>query len=439
MPQPYDYSLNVASPFDSVMRGVQTGVGLRQIADEREQAEAQRQAQAQMHADLAEASQDISKLPGVMVRYPQLAEKLKHGWDTMSSQQQQSTLQHGGEVLSALAIGRGDVAAQALRDRATALRNSGDDQGAKLHEAMAEAAEKSPDMLKQATAYRLAAVPGGDKVIEGITKLAADRRAEETQPAAVKEANAKAESAAVSAKFAESKAVGELNLNAANIAHLAADTEIAKQNSRIAAMNAATNREGNAIKREELQAKLNEAITARDEKVRTKVAEVRQGAATLDNLLNTVEQLKKHPALDTVVGPLAGKDYYPHTLAGMSTAGTVGLVPDAGDRADAIALIDQLQSQAALSQLQSLKNASATGSSGFGALSEKELAIIENGMQSLKRTQSPKAFHDKLDELARLMKKNRDILVDKVGVDPGKPDTPAAPGARPPLSSFGGG
>lgn len=415
MAGPYDYTIQAASPFQSLMQGVQAGAGLRQMQDARQQEEAQRQAQAQMNADLSEASQDISKLPGVMVRYPQLAEKLKHGWDTMSAQQQQATLQHGGEVLSALSIGRGDVAAQALRDRATALRNSGDEQGAKLHEAMAEAAEKTPDMLKQATALRLAAVPGGDKVIEGIAKLGAESRAQELQPAAVKTAEAKATSAAVDAKYAEQGAMLDLQKKGWDIQAIQEDIGIKKEANRIAAMNAATSRANSDTQRQELALKVQDARMKLDEKIREKAAEAETGAASIDNMLNTIERIKANPRLDDVVGAWEGR------------------VPSLGNdqSADAIALIETLGSQAFLSQIPAMK--------GQGALSNAEGEKLQSALTNLSRAQSEEQFRKNLDEAARLLKKGRETLSKRTGIPLGKPDTPAAPGSRPPLSSFGGG
>lgn len=432
---PYDYTLQ-AQPA-GLLSGLQAGLAIKQVRDAQDQAELDKARKAQMNADLLDASRDHSKLPAVMVKYPELAEKLKHGWDAMSAEQQRTALDVGTQVYSAAVSGRPDVAAQLLRDRAAAQRNSGDEAGAKSSEAMADSAEAHPEMFAAGVAARLAAVPGGDKVIEAVAKQGGEQRAQQLQPAAVTKANAEAQSAAVTAKFAESKAVSDLKLNDANIAHLAADTEIAKQNSRIAAMNAATQRANSEIERKKLGLQIEEATTKRDDLVRTKVAEVRQGAATLDSLLNTVERIKKHPALNDVVGSIEGSEYFPQTAVGV--ANTLNPLASGADaRNDAIALIDQLTSQATLGQLQSLKQASANGSSGFGALSQKELQVIQSGIQNLTRKQSEKQFRDNLDELSRLMTKNRDVLAAKFGVDAGKPDTPAAPGARPPLSSFGG-
>lgn len=427
MPAPYDYTLNVgASPVQSLAQGAQIGFGLRQMQDAQAQAEAQRAAQAQMKADLYEASQDISKMPGVMARYPQLADKLKHGWDAMNTAQQQANLAHGGEVLSALQIGRPDVAADVLRNQAAALRNSGDEQGAKLHEAMAQAAETAPDQLKAATALRIAAVPGGDKVIQGIATMGAEKRAEDKAPAELTEAQAKAQSAAVAAKFAESNAVIDLQRKGWDIKKIQEDIDIAKQNSRIAAMNAQTARINSDTQRQELQLKIDEAKQKRDELIRTKTGEAEQGASAIDNMLNTIERLKSSRALGSVTGPVQGQSFFPSTQMAAITPGT-----SMDEASDAKALIDTLGSQAFLSQAQNLK--------GMGALSNAEGEKLQSALTSFKRDQSDEGFVRNLDEAMRLLKKGRENLSRRTGVPLAKPDTPAAPGARPPLSSFGGG
>lgn len=413
--QPSDYTLNAGNPVQSYGQGLQMGFGVQQLQQEREaQAQAALQ-QQQMNADLYAASQDITKLPGLMVRYPQLAEKLNKGYQAMSAEKAQADLSHGGQVLAALQSGRADIAAQVLRDQATALRNSGDERGAQLHEAMAQTAETSPDMLKQATALRIAAMPGGDKVIESIAKLGTERRAEELQPSAVKEADAKAAKAAVDAKYAEQSAITDLQKKGWEIKQIQEDIGIKKEANRIAAMNAATARANSDTERKSLELKVQDARMALDEKIRAKAAEAETGAASIDNMLNTIERIKKNPRLDAVVGSWEGR--MPALASDQS--------------ADAIALIETLGSQAFLSQIPAMK--------GQGALSNAEGEKLQAALTNLSRAQSEDQFRANLDDAARLLKKGRETLSKRTGVPLPKPDTPAAPGSRPPLSSFGGG
>jgi hypothetical protein len=415
---PIDYTMQVQQPFESALQGFKAGTGIRQIMDERAQAESAAAQQAQLQADLAAASQDPKQLPGLMVRYPQLAKELKHGWDVMNGEQQQASLSHAAEVFGALQSGRPDVAQSVLKTRATALRNSGDEEGAKRAEDMAQWAERHPDSLKTSIGLRLAAIPGGDKVIEGASKLGTEQRAAELQPGLVKKGQADASAAesdattkAVTAKYAESNAIKDLEAKGWNIQALQADIEFKKQSTRIAAMTASLAKEGNELKRKELQMKLDEAVSTRESKLREKVQTAEAGAAAIDNMLNTVERIKKNGRLDDVVGGIEGR------------------LPAVRDESvDAVALIETLGSQAFLAQIPNIK--------GMGALSNAEGEKLQAAFQNLSRTQSEKQFRANLDEASRLLKKGRESLAKSTGVPLGKPDTPAAPGSRPPLSSF---
>lgn len=417
MPAPYDYTVDTGNPVQGYTQGLQLGFGLQQMEQQRQAQQAAQAQQAQMNADLSAASQDISRIPALMVRYPQLAEKLKHANDAANAEQTRQSLDLGSQVLSALQIGRPDVAAQVLTDRATALRNSGDEKGAGLHEAMAQVAQQSPDMLKQATALRIAALPGGDKVIASITQLGAEQRAQDKAPAELKEANSKAESAAVAAKFAESNAVIDLQKKGWDIKKIQEDIDIAKQNTRIAAMNAQTSRANSETQRQELQLKIEDAKQKRDDLIREKVATAESGAASIDNMLNTVQRIKNNPALKDVLGSLEGSDFYPNTAAGMAQAANP-FASSADQRNDAIQLIDTLKSQAFLAQIPNIK--------GMGALSNAEGEKLQSALTNLNRKQSEQQFGQNLDEAVRLLMKGRDNISKRTGVPLAAPDTPAA-------------
>lgn len=424
---PIDYSIDVQTPFQSALQGFQGGAGIRQVMDQRAALQSQQAQQQQLQEELYAASQDPSRLPGVMVRYPQLAEKLKHGWDAMTSDQQQSALTMGGQVLSALESGNPAIASDLLRNKAEGQRNSGDEQGAKLSETMAQWAEQSPDTLKASTYMRMAAIPGGEKMIKSILDRNADRRAEDKAPIEVRQAEANAQSAEakaqyapqseqavavkavadaqtsqVKAKFAESDAVSDLEKKGWDIKKIQADIDINKQNSRIAAMNAATSREGNTLKRQELSLKLNEAITKRDDAIRKKANDAEEGAATIDNMLNTVQRIRGNKSLNDVLGSIEGR--------------LPSVISDEG--ADAIALIDTLQSQAFLTQFDKLK--------GSGQITEIEGDKATKALQNLSRTQSEGQFKANLAEVERVLMKTRAGISKASGIPLGAPDVPAA-------------
>jgi hypothetical protein len=144
-------------------------------------------------------------------------------------------------------------------------------------------------------------------------------------------------------------------------------------------------------------------------------------------MMNTIARIKTLPGVREVVGSLEGQRFYPTQVA--AVANTLNPFTSSGDdRADAIALIDTLGSQAFLAQIPSIK--------GMGALSNAEGEKLQSAFQNLGRAQSEKQFNATLDEATRLLMKAREGLSKSTGVPLPKPDTPAAPGARPPLESF---
>lgn len=64
--------------------------------------------------------------------------------------------------------------------------------------------------------------------------------------------------------------------------------------------------------------------------------------------------------------------------------------------------VDTIKARAAINELGTLKAASPTGASGFGALSEKELAVIQSALSNLDTGQSTPQFRRNLARAAEL-------------------------------------
>ena len=432
---PINYQQQVANPLQQGLQGFQIGDAFRQrqLAQQAAQQQAAQQAaaEAEVRGIMTNPNATSSDLlRAVTLLPPQVAAQVNKAWEGRTAEQQQTALGHQTKVYAALKNGRPDVAAQLLEDRATALENSGQTEQAAAFRAQAKAATENPAETANMLGLSLAVMPGGKDAIESFGKLGTEQRAAELQPTAVRQATATADkteadakTAGVTAKYADSKALLELEEKGWNVKALQADIEFKKQSTRIAAMNASLAREGNDLKRQELQLKIEDAKSARDGKVREKVATAEAGANNIDNMLNTVERIKSNKSLNSVVGSLEGKSYYPNTV--MGTANPFG---NGDERADAIALIETLGSQAFLAQIPSIK--------GMGALSNTEGDKLQSALQNLSRAQSEGQFRANLDEAARLLKKGRESLEKSSGVPLGKPDTPAAPGTRAPIDSF---
>lgn len=412
---PIDYSSNVVNPIQSAVQGLQLGAGIAdlQAAQQARQVEMQQKQQAmerqrliseRMSALMMNKNPTAKDYTDMAMLLPEKeASSMRANWETLNKDQQQSELLFSGQVMSAFNSGAKDVGVSLLSQRAEAERNSGNADKAKFFETWSKIAEVNPDAASKSLGVMVAQLPGGDKVIEGVTKLGAERRAEDRAPSELSEAQSKAKKAAVDAQFAESNAVIDLQKKGWDITKIQEDIKISKENARIAAMNAAANREGNNLKRQELQLKIEEAKTKRDDAIREKTSSVESARSQMDNLLNTADRVLATPigVVSSATGPVASR--LPTTSA---------------ETANFEELINTLGSQAFMSQIPMMK--------GTGALSEREGEKLQASLQSLSLRQSPEQLLGNVKEAQRLILKARKTLTTKYGVPEAVPDTPAA-------------
>lgn len=110
-------------------------------------------------------------------------------------------------------------------------------------------------------------------------------------------------------------------------------------------------------------------------------------------LQDSADKIRLNPRLANVVGSVKGR--LPTT-----DADSVALEAD----------INTLKSQLSLAALQAAKNGSASGASGFGALSEKELALLENSIATLDMRMGAPQFMEKLNTIIQSSRKSQDAL-----------------------------
>lgn len=416
MPDPYDYTsafANLPSPGDSVLKGLQNGFAISDLQLKRQQDTAAFARKQQMQSDLASlgTSATPQQLGALMVKYPELSEQLKRANDVTAPAQQQARLDGASQVYAALQSGAPDVAKQLLADQAAAARNSGMEQDAKAAETMAQLIDAHPDFAKNTIGLRIASAVGPDKFADTFGKIGSEARANELQPDLVRKGAADADAAvsgadsakskattdAVTAKYADTKALLDLE-------GIRTDNQFKRDQTKIGYLNAQIARENNQLKRQELSLQLQKAQQEFGDKARAKVADAESAAGNIDNMLNTIERIKANPRLDAVVGSIEGR---------------TPAFTDEGS--DAIALIETLGSQAFLSQIPNIK--------GMGALSNAEGEKLQSAFQNLSRVQSEKQFRATLDEATRLLNKGRAAVSKRYGVQLGSPDTPASPNA----------
>lgn len=426
MAQPSSYIMDVRNPFEQSLAGMQQALQIsgamreREFMDQRgrllqaqeaaagaeanlKTAELERQRAFQADVGAIAANPTPSALASLMVKYPDVAEKLKTSYNALNDEQRNAKVGQASQVYAALRAGKPDIAQNLLSTQIDALRNSGMEQDAKNLQTLSDLIKVSPETATTSTGLFLASAMGADKFTENFSKLENERRAQAKEGAELSEAQAKAQKAATEAKFAESNAIMDITKKGWDITKLQEDIAIAKENARIAAAQVALSREGNALKRQELGLKVDELKQKREETVRTKVADLEGARASIDNLLNTADRVLATPlgVVKSATGPVSSR-----------------LPTVSAETANFEELLSTLGSQAFLAQVPMMK--------GLGALSNAEGAKLESALQSLSLRQSPDRLIANIREAQRIMLKARKSLADRYGLPDNVPDTPAA-------------
>lgn len=417
---PINYNVDVQQPFQAALQGYQAGAAIRNDQQQQQQQQAALEQQQRLQGLVARASRPgatADDFQAVMVADPKHAEAYTKAWATKNTAQQQSL---AGDLLqwgAAIKSGKPDLATARMLERADAMEATGgptqESQGLRIQ---AQLIKEHPAFALGQFQALLASNPNGKDAAAALASFGAENRAEDQAPADLAKKEADAKKAGIDAKYAEQGAIIDLQKKGWDIKAIQEDIGFKKEANRIAMMNAAANSASNDLKREELGLRVQEARTALDDKIRTKAAEAVTAAGTIDNMLNTIDRLKKNPGLRDVVGSIEGMDYYPtQVAAGLNLLNPFTSTGD--DRSDAAAMIKTLGSQAFLAMVPQLK--------GTGNLSDAEGKKLETGLQSLSRQQSEKQFAANLDEVQRLMLKARKGIEVRTGVKLPPPDTPA--------------
>jgi hypothetical protein len=193
MPAPINYLMDVQSPIQAAVQGLQFGGALQKLQADRElaaqqqaDAQAKAQQQQQLQADLgalaANPNPTARDYAAVMAKYPQLSEQYKRTYDVMNAEQQQNKLSQATQVYAALQADQPEIAQQLLNEQATAARNSGLEEDAKAAETMAKLVKLNPATAKTTMGLGVAAILGPEKFGETFKTLGAEQRATELAP-----------------------------------------------------------------------------------------------------------------------------------------------------------------------------------------------------------------------------------------------------------------
>lgn len=430
MPAPYDYSIGqVANPAQSFLQGIQMGDILRKREEDQAAAiEAKRaaaQRQAFMSQLMAKASAGTIK-PADYEQLTMLDPANYKAWSEsigrMNTAQKEAGFANISGVYSALAMGTPEGVEVARRDLQTQLQAAENSDPQKAQTIKATLAQLDDPVSRSQLLIQSGVTLNGldperfKKLTENVAaqraapfeqrKIEAGASEAESKAAKAKFDVGTAESAAAKAKieaqYAEPQALLELEAKGWNIKKLRQEIETSQQQSRLALLQAQVAKEDKVLKRQELQAKIDEVKRKQSADLQQKVADVEVARFNIDNMLNTADRILQNPSLNSVIGTIQGR--MPVVLS--------------DEAQDAVALIETLGSQAFLSQIPNVK--------GMGALSTVEGDKLQNAFQNLGRVQSEKQFKANLKEAQRLLLKARQNVSTRYGVPETVPDTPAA-------------
>jgi len=248
MAQPYDYRIQVADPFTSVLEGYKTGLQMRDVEQKRAQAEAEMQRQQELQRRIQSVygnpNATAEDYQGIAMLQPkEQADITLRVWESKDKAQKQGLLTFGGQVYSALRAKKPEIALQLLNDRITAERNSGNEDQAKSYETWASLVEKSPEFSEASIATFMAGLPGGKEVVESVISINKEVEDAKQRPLKTREMTAATIIKEAEAKFAPEQFLANLNLtkeqiNQAKAAQAASKAAAAKSGAEAKALNA---------------------------------------------------------------------------------------------------------------------------------------------------------------------------------------------------------
>ena len=400
---PIQYLPQQPNPFDIAARGLQLGESIRGIRQRRSQAEEAAKLKEQYSFDLQETFKDPTpeNIAKLTVKYPGQREAFKQGFGGLSEEQQKNEILQANQVYHALINDNTDVAQSIIDEQIVATENSGKDT-TKL-KSIKRQIDINPKGAAGYVGSFIAGIMGVKEFAKTYETYGKEKREEELRPSKLTASEAKAQTAAVKADFAESEVAIDITKKGWDIAKIQSDIGIAKENAKIATAKLAQSKITDVNKARELDIKIKDMETKRDEKARKVVADAESGMSSIDNILNSTERFfnTSDEVIADATGPIGSR-----------------LMTLDEDTADFEELIETMGSQAFMAMIPAMK--------GAGALSDAEGKKLATSLQSLSLRQSPKRLKANVKEIQRILTKSRANLATKYGVPETIPDTPAA-------------
>lgn len=375
---------NTPSPANAMMAGIKDGIGLRQVEAERNAMEVKRAQEAAMRADLAALSQNptTDAIGKLSIKYPQLSEQFKRSFDMLEPKQKQVRIDHAAQVYAALHGDKPDIARDVLTKQAAALRNSGDEAGAKGAETMAKMIEQDPDFAKTSAGLILSSAMGADKFGTTFATLGDESRKTAMAPAELAKARADAKKAGADATVAEGTIPAMIQKPVEENLSAATKRRVDEFNAQINAADSETKRGNLVLERDKFILDQSMKGTEKGDAAQAQVD-------SAQHALNTITSLRNDPMMKDTTG---------NWMAGMGTVlgKMLGNIPGTENK-DFRGQLESLKAQIFLPAVQQVK--------GMGALSNAEGEKLTAAVAALDADMSPKAFNNAMGVVERYMTK----------------------------------
>lgn len=394
--QPYDYTIKAPNIVESYNKGVAIGLARdeAELANQaKQQAILQQQAALEAEQRRQQMIAEFQAKPNptgadygrLIVADPKNSEAFKRAFETTSQAQRENAFSDASQLFAAVNVGNLEVANQLLDQRIQAAENVGDQRGAQQFDTAKKLLAQSPDMAKLVMASVMHGIDPekATKVIDSSNKMI-------LAPIEQRKAEAEASTAEVGAKFAEREKLAGLEEKGWNIKNIQSLIQDRKADQAIKAIQVQLSQEGNSLKQQELQLKLDERLAARDEKIAAKVSDFETSKVQIEDSRELLKEIfSDESSLRAVTGTFAFK----------------GAIPGTENRAMA-QKIERLQNSLAMGNLDKLK----------GAISDKDIAFLKSASASLDRYQDEDQFIKELRRIESTLDRAEDSLNRKFGV-----------------------
>ncbi|MDC5195563.1 hypothetical protein OHW50_00390 [Acinetobacter baumannii] len=383
MVQPYDYTLDIQNPVDTLTnnlwKGFQLGASVDQVKKQREQEELQKQAELQRQEDTRALIQNPTNenFTTFQLMYPAQAETIQKVWERKSQADKDLSWRIGSEALAALSNKNPEIAKEVLNNAATAYENSGKKQDAGSMRFYANLIDKNPENAQTLMQGYLSTVDR-EKFDKTFEQFNTQNRANEKQPY-------------------------ELNQIAANTAKTVAETNdipLAAEDRRTGVENQGRKIEyDNQYNYDRLSQDQQQFYDGLDKTERIEAAKLR--AAKAESSIQRVERLEKVENYANAAKQAADASNLAAKLVAQAKENggaywdrLVRQVPGTSENTFAKD-IETLKSQVFLAQVEKMR--------GLGALTDKEGDAIRSSIASLDINQGPQAVQQNLTKIAQQM------------------------------------